>query len=321
MPMLRSTNTTAGVPGPARRSAPGRYRSQIHLRQLHYFVAAAEYGSFRKAAEALDVNVSSISRRVRDLEDELGASLFQRHSGGLRLTEPGAIFLERVRDGLRHIDQGVSHVTSAGRVGQGTLRVGIFSSLASGFLFDLVADFSRRHPSVALTLVDGNPSEHVAAVRNLERDLAFITGTGPWEGCETETLWIEHVFVVLPDGHPLARHNKLAWSDLRTERFIVSEAAPGPEIHDYLVAHLSGLGASVDIQSHQTGRDNILALVAAGHGLTLTSESTTGAQFCGITYRQLANEILPFSMVWSARNDNPAARRLMSMARAMRRAG
>lgn len=320
MSMQRITADTGGTKQP-RGLGPARYTSRIHLRQLHYFVAAAEYGSFRKAAEALDLNVSSVSRRIRDLEDELGASLFQRHPGGLRLTEPGAVFLERVRDGLRHIDKGVSHVAAAGRVGRGSLRVGIFSSLASGFLFDLMADFSRRHPSVALTLIDGNPSEHVAAVRNLERDLAFITGTGPWEGCKTETLWVEHVFVVLPNRHPLARRNKLAWTDLRTERFIVSEAAPGPEIHDYLVAHLSGLGASVDIQSHRTGRDNILALVAVDHGLTLTSESTIGAQFPGIAYRPLADEILPFSMVWSARNDNPAARRLMSMARAMRRTG
>ena len=56
-------------------------------------------------------------------------------------------------------------------------------------------------------------------------------------------------------------------------------------------------------------------LVAVGRGLTLTSEATTVAQFPGITYRRMAGEILPFSAIWSARNDNPASRRLLSMAR------
>ena len=123
--------------------------------------------------------------------------------------------------------------------------------------------------------------------------------------------------MVLPDNHPLTGKPELGWGDLASKRFIVSDVAPGQEIHDYLVAHLAGLGRHLDIQSQQVGRDNILSLVALGRGLTLTSESTTVAQFPGVTYRELAGEILPFSMVWSAQNDNPACRRLMSLARSM----
>jgi DNA-binding transcriptional LysR family regulator len=269
-------------------------KSTIRLRQLRHFLAAADHGSFRKAAIALDINESSVSRQIRDLEDELGASLFIRHSGGVRLT-----------------------VAAVGRADQGLLKVGIFSSLASGFLFNLLRRFGTRHPTVQVDLIDGNPSEHVAAVRQLDLDIAFITGTAPWDGCETEHLWCERVFVVLPAGHPLAAKAELEWPDLTGERFIVSDVAPGQEIHDYLVAHLAGLGHHPDIQSQHVGRDNILSLVAVGRGLTLTSEATTVGQFPGIAFRQLADEVLPFSMVWSDRNDNPACRRLLSMARAM----
>lgn len=163
----------------------------------------------------------------------------------------------------------------------------------------------------------GNPPEHIAAVRKLCLDVAFITGTAAWDACEAEHLWCEKVFVVLPDNHPLAGKPAFGWGDLASERFIVSDVAPGQEIHDYLVAHLAGLGRQLDIQSQQVGRDNILSLVALGRGLTLTSEATTVAQFPGITYRELADEVLPFSMVWSAQNDNPACRRLLSLARSM----
>ncbi len=291
-------------------------RAPVRLRQLRYFVASADYGSFRKAAAALSIQESSISRRIRDLEDDLGASLFQRSHGGVRLTVAGQEFMPSARHALRQIDIGVTRVASIGRAEEGVLNVGIFSSLASGFLFDLLGGFGRQHPKVRVHLVDGDPAEHVAAVRNLDLDVAFVTGAGPWDGCETEQLWFEHVFVVLPEGHPLAAKAALAWSDIARERFIVSDAPPGPEIHDYLVAHLSDLGRHTDIEFQKVGRDNLLSLVALGRGLTLTSEATIGAQFRGIVYRQLAGEVLPFSVVWSARNDNPASRRLLSMARA-----
>lgn len=60
-----------------------RRTSAIELRHLRYFIAAAEHGSFRKAGVALHVQESAVSRRIRDIEDRLGASLFQRHNGGV----------------------------------------------------------------------------------------------------------------------------------------------------------------------------------------------------------------------------------------------
>ena len=216
--------------------------SAVRLNQLRYFVAAVDYGSFRKAAAALSVQESSISRRIRDLEDELGASLFMRHAGGVRLTVAGREFLRNARHALRQIDIGVTKVAAVGRAEQGLIKVGIFSSLASGFLFDLLRAFGTRHPNVQVDLIDGNPPEHIAAVRKLCLDVAFITGTAAWDGCEAEHLWCEKVFVVLPDNHPLAGKPELGWVDLASERFIVSDVAPGQEIHDYLVAHLAGLG-------------------------------------------------------------------------------
>ncbi|MAM94513.1 LysR family transcriptional regulator [Parvibaculum sp.] len=292
-------------------------RSAVRLHQLRYFIAAADYGSFRKAAAALAIQESSISRRIRDLEDELGASLFVRYSGGVRLTVAGQEFLRNARHALRQIDIGVTKVAAVGRAEQGLIKIGIFSSLASGFLFDLLRTYAQRHPNVKIDIIDGSPPEHVAAVRNLNLDVAFITGMPAWDGCEAEHLWCEKVFLVLPDDHPLANKPDLGWADLASERFIVSDGAPGLEIHEYLVARLADVGRKVEIQTQQVGRDNILSLVAVGQGLTLTSEATTGAQFRGIAYRELADEILPFSMVWSAQNDNPACRRLLSLARLM----
>lgn len=291
----------------------------MELRHLRYFVAAAEHGSFRKAAAALGIQESAVSRRIRDLEDHLGASLFQRHNGGVILTLAGQRFVRHTRKALRQIESGAKDVATIGRSEDGRIKIGIFSSLASGFLPEVLRAYGQGHAQVRIELIDGDPADHVSAIRQLRLDVAFITGTSQWPDCEVDQLWSERVFVVLPANHPLCGKDELNWHDLVGERFIVSDGAPGPEIHDYLVQRLADLGRHPEIHTQYVGRDNLLSLVAVGRGLTLTSEATTVAQFPGINYRPVVNEVLPFSAVWSSRNDNPACRRLLSLARSMSR--
>jgi len=292
--------------------------SSIELRHLRYFLAAAEHGSFRKAGIALAVQESAISRRIRDLENRLGASLFQRHNGGVKLTMAGRNFLDQTRVAMKHLGDGVIDVGAIGRSESGHLRVGIFSSLSSGFLHELFRAYDVDRKSVRVDFSDGNPAEHIAAVRMHQIDVAFVTGTAQHAGCETGHLWSEQVFAVLPSAHYLADRPSLVWSDLIGQTFIVSEQAPGREVHDYLLKRLSECGSYPNVHRQNVGRDNLMSLVAIGRGLTLTSEATTSTSFHGLVYRAIEGETLPFSAVWSPRNDNPALRRLLSMARARR---
>jgi DNA-binding transcriptional LysR family regulator len=252
---------------------------------------------------------------MRDLEDELGSALFNRHSGGVRLTNAGRRFLPKARKVLRDVAEGYEVVDAIGRVREGSLRIGIFSSLASGFLFQLLQIYGREHDGVHVEFVEGNPADHVAAIRQLRLDVAFLTGTAGWAGCETEYLWSERVFAVLPERLPIADKEELTWHDLAGHRFIVSDAAPGQEIHDYLVQRLATLGHHPQIHIQHVSRDNLLPLVAVGRGLTVMHEAATAAHAPGIVYRPIADEILPYSAVWSPKNDNPALRRFLSLAR------
>lgn len=133
-------------------------------------------------------------------------------------------------------------MAAIGRSERGHIKVGIFSSLASGFLCELLAAYGKEHASVRVEFFDGDPADHVASIRRLQLDVAFITGTAQWSDCQTEQLWSERVFAVLPSDHPLSEKPLLSWSDLAGERFIVSDGAPGSEIHDYLVQRLADLG-------------------------------------------------------------------------------
>ena len=289
----------------------------LELRHLRYFLAAAECGSLRKAGAVLGVRESTISRSVRDLEDKLGASLFHRHVGGVNLTLAGHSYLRCSQSILQLVREGARDVAAIGRCEVGRIKVGIFSSIASGFLADLPRVYGSDHATVMIDLIDGNPIEHVSAIRKLSLDVAFIAGSQGWPECQTDALWSERVCVALPDSHVLAANNELEWSDMIDVRFIVSEATSGPEIHNHLVQRFSDLGRDPEVVVQQVGRDNLLSLVAAGRGFTIVSEAMTVARFPGVSYRPVAGEVIPFSAVWSLRNDNPALRRLLSMARQM----
>lgn len=289
----------------------------VELRHLRYFVAVAEYGSFRKAGTAIRIQQSALSRRIRDLEYHLGATLFHRHSGGVSLTFAGQRFLRRARQILRDVGDGVQDVAAIGRSEHGRVRIGIYSSIASGFLAELLRRYADRHSKVQVDLIDDNPAEHAADIRQLRLDAAFVTGERDWPDCETVPLWSERVFAVLPEDHYLAEQDEVGWHQLAQEKFIVNEAAPGQEIHDYLVQRLAAFGHHPEIRVQRVGRENLLPLVALNRGLTVVSEAMTAAQFPGISYRPISGEILPFSALWSSRNDNPALIKLLDLARSM----
>lgn len=287
----------------------------IELRHLRYFVATAEHGSFRKAGSVLGICHSAISRRIRDLEDHIGASLFHRHTGGVSLTYAGERFLRKTKQGLEAIHEGTCSTARIGRGEEGVVRVGLMSSMASGFIAELLGAYSVAHAEVRIEYAEGDATDHVPAIQQHRLDIAFLTGTPSTERCDVAHLWTERIYVAMSERHELSEKREIAWSDLRGRSFIVSEAQSGTEIHDYLVKHLADLGHTPSIQRHAVYRDTLMQIVANGQSLTLTSEATIAAQFPGVAYRLLSEEVLPFCAIWSPHNDNPALRRLLSLAK------
>src|SRR5579871_4265281 len=108
--------------------------SKIVLQYLHYVLAAAAKRSFRQAAAELGLRESTISRGIRELEDEIGVALFIRHPGGVKLTNAGTRLLSHARQAVGRIEYALKDAGAAGRGEAGMVRIGIFSSLASGFL-------------------------------------------------------------------------------------------------------------------------------------------------------------------------------------------
>lgn len=279
----------------------------------------AEQLSFRRAADVLGIRQSAVSRRIQALEDSLGVSIFERHHGGVRLTTAGMRFLAVARSALTQLDIAAQVAGAAGRGENGELHIGICSSIAAGFLRDLIQHFFNHHSNVDLEIREIAPSKYRALLHKGDLDVAFTTGTPIVSGCETRQLWTERLFAVLPQEHPLATKRELDWESLSNERFILRDSDPDRAIEEYLAKLVSTIGRHPNIQLFDVGRDTALHLVALGLGLSLTTEATTSSLYPGVVFCPIVDveTVIPFSAVWSTNNDNPAFRRFLSLARAM----
>ena len=126
----------------------------IPLQHLRYAVVSAEYGSFRRAAEALLTQQSTLSRCIRELEESIGVIVFERSSGGVCATSAGRDFLRTARSILEQMDALVTSAKSNGRGEAGRLSVGFYTSLSAGNLRATLVDFRQRCPQVALGMVE-----------------------------------------------------------------------------------------------------------------------------------------------------------------------
>ncbi len=290
--------------------------SRIPLVSLIHASAVAEHLNFRHAASALGVSQSSVSTRIKQLEQDLGILLFERRHRGVRLTEAGQHFLEHVATGIEHLDHAVKTAGAIARGEQGRLRIGLYSSIAAGFLAELLRQFRELHPAVDLQITEGRARDTIREVREARLDVAFVVGVPPAGDCHSKPLWTEALLVALPERHPLAGAEYVMWSELAGENFLTRSGGAGSQVHDHIVLRLAEHWSQPQIQRIEVGRDTLIAMVAQGYGVTLTSEAAAQVSFPGVVFRPILDEPKPitFSALWWPHNSSQALLHLLALA-------
>jgi DNA-binding transcriptional LysR family regulator len=294
----------------AKRTPLRRRMAKIELLHLKYAEAAADHGSFRRAAESLLLQQSTLSRCIRQLEEEIGVIVFERSSRGVRVTQAGQGFLRSARSILEQMDSLVIHAKSTSRGKTGHLAIGFYTSLSAGNFRATVMDFKRRFPQIELGMAERSRSRLITALRNGALDIAIVTGDAPLQDSNALPLWSERMLVALPDEHSLADRGAIYWTDLRGETVLFSHYDPGREFEDLLMSKLVSPEERPRIERHDVSRGIIKSIVSLGFGVSLVTESDIGASFSGLIYRELRDGTGPsrigYSAHWRADNDNPA---------------
>jgi DNA-binding transcriptional LysR family regulator len=290
--------------------------SGVDLVHLRYAVAAADHGSFRQAAEALLLRQSKLSRCIRQLEERIEMIVFERSSGGVRVTQAGRDFLRMARSILEQMDSLMASAHSAGRGEVGRLAIGFYTSLSAGNLRATLIDYAQRFSQIQVRMIESSRTRLTTALRNGAIDVAIVTGQTPLD-IQIMSLWSERIVVALPEAHRLADGETVYWTDLKDETLLISRHDPGAEIQELLLTKLTSPGDRPTVVCHEATWGNIKSLVGAGFGISLLTESDVDANFSGLIYRELRDGTGPswvrYSAHWRTDNDNPALASFLKM--------
>ncbi|MFE3839248.1 LysR family transcriptional regulator [Pseudogemmobacter sonorensis] len=303
---------------------PTSLGSRIPLASLIHMLAVAEYLSFHRAAKALGVSQPSVSARIRTLEEDLGVRLFERNTRGVRLTEAGRLFVERVSVGVDQLDHAVKTAGMAASGECGRLRIGIHALIPRSFLAELIARYREAHPGIEVEITEGTARDAIMQLRADRLDVAFVAGSPELPDCHTRPIWTEPLVAVLPQDHRLAAgQSAITWSDLTGETFLVRQGGTGPQVHDHIVLRLAGRWPAPSILRFDVGRGTLLSMVGQGFGITIVGSATSLLPTTGIVFLPFADEPepVPFSAVWSPFNRNATLRNMLTLAGKMNRPG
>lgn len=285
---------------------------------MRWAIAASRCQSLRRAAHALNVRESSLSRRLRDLEYRLGVELFERRASGTRLTAAGEEFIAVAQHILAEADAAFARMKARGRGESGDLVVGICMAFSVGNLHTTLTEYGRQHDGIEIHSVDGSRSRLLVDMASGGIDLLLTAeGHSVWNEASLP-LWSEPLMVALPSDHVLSSSSFILWPDLAGARVLVNQRDPGTDYEMILRARL-GEPSGCTFIGHEVCLDRLLGFVAAGLGLTLVPESATGANVSGIVYRALHDDNGPayirFAAYWQNTNRNPALRPFLDLLR------
>jgi DNA-binding transcriptional LysR family regulator len=279
----------------------------MELRHLRYFIAVAEALSFTKAAQNLRLAQPSLTRQVRNLEDELGVRLLDRANNRVTLTEEGRRFLFDSKKLLAMSAESVAAVQRMNRGESSQLNIGYVANIHYGLLPATLGAFRKLCPRVALNLFDMTSAEQFQALEGRKIDLGFVGLRPALSGHDLLSECVAHdtILVALPDRHPLARKSKLKLADLAPQFFIGMSAKTHPGAREWLLEICQSAGFAGKILQEADVEPTAIKFVADGLGVAFMPEQITGLPHEGVVFRPLSPPLRrEASIAW--RSDNPS---------------
>jgi DNA-binding transcriptional LysR family regulator len=287
----------------------------MELRHLRYFVAVAEEQSFTRAAERLWVAQPGLSTQIRRLEEELGVTLFERHTRGANLTDAGRVFLERARATLAAADdaRATGNDLESGLVG--TIRLGLATEASSELVPSLLERFAASRPDVEITVIESHGGTLVRDLRDGRLDALIAPSVFGSPELHRISLGTEAWAVLVGPGHRLARPGPVTSDELDGEEVLVTGHRDGAGYDRAVAAMLAELGLSPALRRGGPG-PALLGPVADGQALALGTAA--GPALSDVLVRPLrpARDV-SFELLWRDESPAPALRELIRAGEAL----
>lgn len=281
----------------------------MELKKLRYFLALAEELHFERAALRVGIDQPTFSRKIRELERDLGVTLFARNNQGTRgITAAGHALLPWAQVIVTKIDQAVHAVREASTGVHDQLSIGVCDDIPMKALAYVLAKFRAQEPRVDIQLVDRPCHTLIQDVQMGVVDLCLSLGAPKNTMLEAIPLWHDPAQVVLPDVHALVAHDSICFRDLAGERLVMGHRACGCGRRDEVDGVLYSLMERLHVK--EAVNLNVLqTLIASGHGIGVASAAhAEGIRQAGLVLRPLNDQELTYRTFLLHRRDDESQR-------------
>jgi DNA-binding transcriptional LysR family regulator len=288
------------------------------LRRFQQFIAVAEELHFGRAAQRLGMTQPPLSMQIKRLEEQTGATLFQRSKRRVELTDAGRLLLREARAAIAQAQRAVSLTRRVGRGESGELRVAFISTADYSILPAVLGQFRRKYPNVKLVIREMTTDMQRQEFARQDLDAGFLIPPLEEDELECELLLSEPLIVALPSHHSLAvSDGPLAVAELSGLDFVSFPRESAPLLHDALISLCRSAGFAPRIEQIAVQMQTIVSLVSSGLGVAIVPDCMRRLRRDGVTYRQLKPSTPAFhtAIAWNRHRITPILERFIEVAK------
>jgi LysR family transcriptional regulator, benzoate and cis,cis-muconate-responsive activator of ben and cat genes len=260
----------------------------VNFKQLTYFIAVAEELHFGRAAERLDMAQPPLSRQIKQIEEELGALLFNRGRNAITLTQAGSRLLERGKTILRDFEDTKLEVKRLGQGAEGRLRIGFVGSSTFGILPNIIKSFRANYKDMSLSLIPMNNAQLHRALVSREIDVAFARPALKDSEFVTRKLGEEPLSLAAPDTLETTSRGAVNLAELMEQNFILYPEYPRPSFADFVLDSCKDQGLTIRNRVFTMDLQTALSLVAIGEGVCIVPASVGSAHRNGVRFLKIS---------------------------------
>lgn len=285
----------------------------MELRHIRYFVAVAEAGSLKSAAEeTLHTTQPSLSRQIRDLEAEVGVQLLSRNARGVTLTAAGRVFLDHARVMLSQAETAVQSARHAAHPARRSLALGFMIGHDTTWLPRALQLLRNDQPDIHVVISTQNSPQLAAALLENRIDAAFLRSEDGGPGLDFKPLIEESFEVFLPSDHPLAANAAIRLGELVGETFLsvsgsgLSISGKHPALRLTLDRYLQENGVDLKPSHEVDNLGSVMSLIASTRGIALLPAYAKTFLPRSVTTRPLHGPPLTIDLSIGYRRTNPS---------------
>ncbi|MEC5384349.1 LysR family transcriptional regulator [Uliginosibacterium sp. H3] len=284
-----------------------------YLRIFSYIDAIARSGSIRKAAESLYITASALDRRLQDLEEDMGAELFERHARGMRPTAAGELFLQHARAQQADFDRLRGDIAQLKGMHRGKVSIAASQALVFSVFPEVIAKFRMANPGISFSVLICDHNSVLRSLREFEADLGLVYNVQPSADI-TPMLEVEQrLCAVMAADHPLAQAGSLRMRDCLNYPLALPDASLGGRVLLDSFFARSSLAPNVVLESNSfemlrnfvRGTDAISFQIQVGAALGREQDGVTAR---AIEDRGLASRALTLAQLKGRHLPMPAMR-------------